>query len=858
VRDVTPVDDETRPAPPPAHDLGAFGTDDAADDKSPKGRLKALRLSPRDPGRFRSLLQALEIAPDADLRRQGIAVAARALNPALYADPELVEDFADSREPIAAVQALLDARRRKGDAEFDATIRPALFERLVRCGFGELARPALFHVKQPAPAALAAAPADALRPVRTATAKRILLDDLSNLNAWKDLVDACKATGDPRSARFYARLAASVVEDKAAAAALVKDAGEGEASPQTELSPWRWIRRSPTGSDGHLPAVIGGDGRLYVPGSEWALPCVSDGGAFRPTKRSPGRAVFALPRGAGVVAAGFWRQFDKGSVNTKRVEGATSQLDLASVVSAGDTLYAFDDGLVRIDLTANRVVWRNQAVVAGASGFRSLLGRELPVPDGQDVFVVSGHDLVRLDAATGKQRWSLPCNAAGIPAVVGQRIVIGTGDREVWGVDRKTGRRVWRLLAEGPPHGRITHDGTRAFYATAEGQVGAVNAAGGELLWRRRTDISTDVHAATSAETALLVRNDYLVACNGHGYIEFDARTGSIRRRLAVRTARPLLQMRDLVIVQTRPNRFVAVAPPLHGDVGEPVRAVAKRLVEAGKSKLAGSLLNFVAAFIHPADLTTHEQALEATGRRAPDEARNALALLVGNADVFSARARRLMRDHLDHAPPQPHQAYRLYEVVARAHIERGAVDAAVRAFERLRRARPDTGTLATLMSLQLVAGRSDEALLTGRALAVHGPRAAHSALLVLTDHGLEDEGMRLVAPLAGRREAMPVVFSAVGISGSRGLFHRAGDMLDRSASLLPLSERSIAKAYLLGGAGVADRVLTRTRQGIAKRLALLAAHLERRRRDEQKAGRPEAARATSKRLQRVKTVQFP
>jgi hypothetical protein len=186
---------------------------------------------------------------------------------------------------------------------------------------------------------------------------------------------------------------------------------------------------------------------------------------------------------------------------------------------AGTTLLLGGDDLVALDATTGDVRWRaalatpvsapvacgELAYVGGARGvfavevatgaerWRFLTGTAMgsPAASGGVVAVCSGDgDLYVLDAASGRERWSVGIGGGSPPALAGDAVVIATergplGERHgtLAVLDRGTGAERWQVEVPARIDGAPAVGGGRVFLGTG-GALVAFDAATGAERWR--------------------------------------------------------------------------------------------------------------------------------------------------------------------------------------------------------------------------------------------------------------------------------------------------------------------------------------------------------------------------------------
>jgi len=838
-----------------AEDLGGFAEEAGAPDETPAQVFEALREDPGSAALYEKLFSLLAAAPDLEMRRAALALAADAENAGLFRNPghvrELAELLLDRGEAAQAFMILSEAHHRGPEEGYPRELEPALFEALVAMGFGEFARPAFLEADlawaAPAgqgrrPGAVVTVPqkeselgvrnlravgldlsrgaAEPFREARLPQArilaqKRQVLGSVGDVKAWEALLDACLDAGDVAAAERYRGVARKFF-------ALTERAGEHRAVADTVgLSPFRWIRRLKLEADSALPPMAEGE-RIVVldEGANRRLALDTATGAPHGEQDfEEGFAARALLPGAAALCTrdGEDRVFYVGR-EASVIEGLTGRFDAFSATPVRDgVFYCLDGGLTKVDLSARRIVWRSERVTGGLSFWLALLERSVPVAAGGEVFVVSNRKLFCVDAGSGEVRWSKACGARGTPAAAGGVVVVGAERREVWGLRRATGEVAWRHIGPEEAQGVVVTDGERVFSATAAGHVTALRADTGEFLWRRSTDIGLRRPASDwPRPTALLVRGGRVIACNNFGYLEFDAETGAVLRRLHVTTARPMVATEGGIVVATAPDRLVCIADPPRGELGRKMTALARSLADEGRREPALEVARLVANYVEPARLAAHALALELAADGPAPRGGVLYRAMVASADPFTPAARAAMRKHLGHWATKDNA---VLHRVAGAHIERGAVRQAVRAFEELNRTRRTAVGMRLLLRLQIAAGGEEEARRTAERLAALGPSEARVAFAELAENCMEEAALDLAADHAKGKEGLPLLYMAVSVSGASGLFEKAEAMVRRPPVELSGAFRGQALAYLFSNAHAAERILAKEAEAIRDEL---------------------------------------
>ena len=891
-----------------ADDLAAFEEDDAEEGDTPQATFSKLQKSPRSGSAYNRLMTALAGRPNPKLRRQAFALAVKERNTGFYGNGrhvlEFVEMLIDEGRPVQACMLALEAAVNGRRAPVGGT-DVALGEALVAMGFGEFARPAFFAIDaklwmprrrrdprefrssdrtfEPGVRAVtlnmqADVGREALRKAGLHMAviladKRAVLGSLGDFARWRKLVSDCVAAGDVDAANKFKRLTKDMFDWPKEDVKVDKPAS----ADSVALSPFLWARRIKIAADSGFGLVTGNDGAVYTLNQDdrrlGAIDALT-GAVLKLERPTSAVALTAdatiravIPSGDGVVIILRYgpdrlaavrvsaRKKNSGGVG---IDGLTDAFDGFSATRAkGGVFFCYDNGLTKVDLKAGKVVWRNGDLTGGSYPWRSLLERALPVADGEDVFVASGGKLACIDAASGKPRWQIRCDWSGTPAVVGGVVVAGAGPRDVWGLDRKTGARIWRHVGRGQAQAQPVSDGASVFFVTADGAVVALDAKSGRLLWRRPADLNIrPVYGPSLLRTALIARRGRLAACNSSGYIEFDAASGAVLRRLAVATARPMAATKDAVVVMTDPKRLVAVADEKPSDLADKVLA----LTSAAPKPRAAGMARLVAGYIRPVATKAHEAVLRLSSGSAEPEREALYALMVASVDPFASDSRKLMRDHLELARPGSGlRFWRVLEIVAEAHLERGAVREAAAAFERVTKRRATAGALIEQLRLELAAGDEEKWERTVRRIVAMKPEGALWAFLTLESARREEEALKLVAAQRyDKDDSLQLLYAAVSLSGMTGLLDETEPALASAERLIGAVRRGRLLAQMLSSAGVADRALRKGRSDLKDRVAAYRKLLTERREALKALDRPGELKIVEEQMRRLEKTLFP
>jgi len=126
-----------------------------------------------------------------------------------------------------------------------------------------------------------------------------------------------------------------------------------------------------------------------------------------------------------------------------------------------------------------------------------------PLPcNGLVIAVDTGGKVIAFDRSFRK-RWTFETGGEilATPAVVGDVIVFGSGDGQVYGLSAPSGQKLWTYMAAGPVYGQpIVKDDT-AYFGDNEGYVHAIRVRDGRKLWAVK-------HAEFSIEAAGTICDD--------------------------------------------------------------------------------------------------------------------------------------------------------------------------------------------------------------------------------------------------------------------------------------------------------------------------------------------------------------
>lgn len=143
-------------------------------------------------------------------------------------------------------------------------------------------------------------------------------------------------------------------------------------------------------------------------------------------------------------------------------------------------IYAFERSTLRL-------LWKYRAGAGVASGVVQL--RDI-------AYVVTlGDEVVALDLRTGAVRWKFASGASNdraflnsTPAIVGERVIFGSLDGTMYGLDGKSGAVLWRRVLPARVSTSLAVVGDDVFAADADGRIYRLDAARGTIKAQLRVN----------------------------------------------------------------------------------------------------------------------------------------------------------------------------------------------------------------------------------------------------------------------------------------------------------------------------------------------------------------------------------
>lgn len=190
-------------------------------------------------------------------------------------------------------------------------------------------------------------------------------------------------------------------------------------------------------------------------------------------------------------------------------------------IIAGDRVYAFsrqgeDEVMRALDATSGKVLWETKYNATykpnpAATSKHGTGPKSTPTfADGRLYTLGMTGVVTAFDAASGKQLWQTPKPAVetlyhtGQSPVVDRGLVIvhvgGHNNGALTAFDARTGEARWAWTGDGPAYGSpivVELGGTRQVITTTQENLVGVNAATGELLWKRPHSVRATRNAVT-------------------------------------------------------------------------------------------------------------------------------------------------------------------------------------------------------------------------------------------------------------------------------------------------------------------------------------------------------------------------
>jgi outer membrane protein assembly factor BamB len=190
-----------------------------------------------------------------------------------------------------------------------------------------------------------------------------------------------------------------------------------------------------------------------------------------------------------------------------------------------------------------------------------------PVTDGKLVFISTlEHEIVALDAQTGKQSWKVKLDASVIasPAITADGLLyVGTLSGNLYALKTTDGSKVWQAALDGNIWSTPVVDGDSLYIGTSKGALGklyALKTADGQVIWAH-----DEVRAIVASP---LVLADQIIYVTETGHIQSLNKDNSPKWQADIEGAKiytaPILAG-DLIIVAPMQAQFILAAYDQNG-----------------------------------------------------------------------------------------------------------------------------------------------------------------------------------------------------------------------------------------------------------------------------------------------------
>ncbi|MCW2977016.1 MAG: hypothetical protein JWM06_2297 [Actinomycetia bacterium] len=137
--------------------------------------------------------------------------------------------------------------------------------------------------------------------------------------------------------------------------------------------------------------------------------------------------------------------------------------------------------------------------------------------------------VIAFAAGLGKIRWSKTIGPSeSSPLLVGDRLYVGDWNGDVWALDARTGRTIWRTPTKGAVKGAVATAYGRLYVGSYDGHVYCLSPATGKVLWRASAQPRLYGTSTFYSTPAVAYRRVYIGSTDGKVY-SFGALTGKLR-----------------------------------------------------------------------------------------------------------------------------------------------------------------------------------------------------------------------------------------------------------------------------------------------------------------------------------------
>ena len=251
--------------------------------------------------------------------------------------------------------------------------------------------------------------------------------------------------------------------------------------------------------------------------------------------------------------------------------------------------------------------------------------------DGLRVYIpLQSGELVAVNRETGSSEWSVMLPTSW-PPVVGSGVLYAAGDREVGAVNAATGEIVWRVSLEAETMAAPVLQGERLFVVTMPDQVRAVRTSDGSKLWQRTIGTLSKSAAMIADGDAVYVSSGSHITrlASSDGQLDWDRELSGVLG--------PLALSGDRVFVGSTDNSLYALETGSGRLAWRPWRAGGDVVGAAADERFVymASLDNLLRAFRRGNGNQVWKRALS-TRTKAPPSTFGGIVIVSGNDPTLS------------------------------------------------------------------------------------------------------------------------------------------------------------------------------------------------------------------------------
>ena len=138
-------------------------------------------------------------------------------------------------------------------------------------------------------------------------------------------------------------------------------------------------------------------------------------------------------------------------------------------------------------------------------------------------------EVIAFAAGFGKIRWQKTIGPSeSSPLLLGNRLYVGDWRGDVWALDARTGRTIWRTRTGGAVKGAVAAAGGRLYVGSYDGHVYCLSPESGKVLWRSAAQPRLYGSSTFYSTPAVAYGRVYIGSTDGKIY-SFGATTGKLR-----------------------------------------------------------------------------------------------------------------------------------------------------------------------------------------------------------------------------------------------------------------------------------------------------------------------------------------